>query len=295
MLGWYDDGEVKYGIEIPRLLSLLAYHDPNATVEGLDTIPRTQPPVNVVRFAFQTMVGIGVGARAARRRSTSRLAPAPAAAALGVVLPRGRRRRPALGRGADRGLDHDRGRPPAVGRLRRDAHLGGGDGRERDPVGYATLALVYAGLAVAVCWMLRRLSRAPLELARGCSLADVPLILMLVGRPPTRCSAAPTSAPASGSSSAAAASAHRQMREHAHHSMGPVWEANHVWLIFVLVVCWTAYPSAFGSITSTLAVPLFIAADRNHPARHGVRAAVRGRRARASSGRSRPCSAARRS
>jgi cytochrome bd ubiquinol oxidase subunit II len=51
----------------------------------------------------------------------------------------------------------------------------------------------------------------------------------------------------------------RAIREHAHHSMGPVWETNHVWLIFVLVVCWTAYPTAFGSITSTLAVPLFIA------------------------------------
>jgi cytochrome d ubiquinol oxidase subunit II len=52
----------------------------------------------------------------------------------------------------------------------------------------------------------------------------------------------------------------RSEREHAHHSMGPVWEANHVWLIFVLVVAWTAYPRAFGSIMSTLAVPLFIAA-----------------------------------
>jgi cytochrome bd ubiquinol oxidase subunit II len=41
--------------------------------------------------------------------------------------------------------------------------------------------------------------------------------------------------------------------------MGPVWEANHVWLIFVLTVTWTAYPEAFGSIASTLAVPLFIA------------------------------------
>ncbi|HWR47840.1 MAG TPA: cytochrome d ubiquinol oxidase subunit II [Pseudonocardiaceae bacterium] len=50
------------------------------------------------------------------------------------------------------------------------------------------------------------------------------------------------------------------IRDHARHAMGPVWEANHVWLIFVLVVCWTAYPLAFGSITSTLAVPLFIAA-----------------------------------
>lgn len=51
----------------------------------------------------------------------------------------------------------------------------------------------------------------------------------------------------------------RAIREHAHHAMGPVWEANHVWLIFILVVCWTAYPRAFGSIMSTLAVPLFIA------------------------------------
>jgi cytochrome d ubiquinol oxidase subunit II len=41
--------------------------------------------------------------------------------------------------------------------------------------------------------------------------------------------------------------------------MGPVWETNHVWLIFVLVICWTAYPTAFGSITSTLCIPLFIA------------------------------------
>jgi cytochrome d ubiquinol oxidase subunit II len=50
-----------------------------------------------------------------------------------------------------------------------------------------------------------------------------------------------------------------RVREHAHHSMAPVWEANHVWLIFVLTVFWTAYPKAFGSIASTLAVPLFVA------------------------------------
>src|SRR5579862_4362406 len=52
----------------------------------------------------------------------------------------------------------------------------------------------------------------------------------------------------------------RRIREHAHGSIGPVWEANHVWLIFVLTVFWTAYPAAFGSIASTLAIPLFIAA-----------------------------------
>jgi cytochrome bd ubiquinol oxidase subunit II len=43
-------------------------------------------------------------------------------------------------------------------------------------------------------------------------------------------------------------------------SMSPVWEANHVWLIFLLVMLWTAFPEAFGSITSTLAIPLFVAA-----------------------------------
>jgi cytochrome d ubiquinol oxidase subunit II len=50
-----------------------------------------------------------------------------------------------------------------------------------------------------------------------------------------------------------------EIRAHAHHSMAPVWEANHVWLIFVLTVFWTAYPTAFGSIASTLAIPLFLA------------------------------------
>jgi cytochrome bd ubiquinol oxidase subunit II len=51
-----------------------------------------------------------------------------------------------------------------------------------------------------------------------------------------------------------------RVREHAHHSMGPVWEANHVWLIFVLTVFWTSYPRAFGSIASTLGLALFVAA-----------------------------------
>jgi cytochrome bd-type quinol oxidase subunit 1 len=47
-------------VAIPRLLSLLAYHDPNAVVLGLDSVPADQvPPVNVVRVAFQLMVGIG--------------------------------------------------------------------------------------------------------------------------------------------------------------------------------------------------------------------------------------------
>jgi cytochrome bd ubiquinol oxidase subunit II len=43
-------------------------------------------------------------------------------------------------------------------------------------------------------------------------------------------------------------------------SIGPVWEANHVWLIFVLVTLWTAFPTAFAPIMSTLYVPLTLAA-----------------------------------
>ena len=162
VLGWYTDDQLKYGIEIPKLLSLLAYHDPNATVQGLDTVPPDQrPPVNVVRIAFQTMVGIGT-----------------LLALLGVVYSVARvRRRPlpnspwffravvarrAAGAGRpDRRLDRDRGRAPAVGRLQVHAHVRGGDRGGGIPVGYATLALVYLGVGIGVVWILRRLARAP--------------------------------------------------------------------------------------------------------------------------------------
>ena len=43
------------------------------------------------------------------------------------------------------------------------------------------------------------------------------------------------------------------------HSIGPVWEANHVWLIFVLVYLWTGFPSAFAAICETLFVPFMLA------------------------------------
>jgi cytochrome bd ubiquinol oxidase subunit II len=49
----------------------------------------------------------------------------------------------------------------------------------------------------------------------------------------------------------------RQVIERA---IGPVWEGNHVWLIFIFVVLWTAFPEAYASITLTLYVPLAIAA-----------------------------------
>jgi cytochrome d ubiquinol oxidase subunit II len=39
----------------------------------------------------------------------------------------------------------------------------------------------------------------------------------------------------------------------------PVWEANHVWLVFDLVIFWTAFPHAFAAVMTTLALPLWLA------------------------------------
>jgi cytochrome d ubiquinol oxidase subunit II len=47
-----------------------------------------------------------------------------------------------------------------------------------------------------------------------------------------------------------------RQRDLIEHSIGPVWEANHVWLVFVLVVLWTGFPPAFAAIASTLYIPL---------------------------------------
>ena len=52
----------------------------------------------------------------------------------------------------------------------------------------------------------------------------------------------------------------RRPRELIDWAIGPVWEANHVWLIFVIVVLWTGFPSAFEAIFSTLFIPLSLAA-----------------------------------
>ncbi|HEU5141670.1 MAG TPA: cytochrome d ubiquinol oxidase subunit II [Solirubrobacterales bacterium] len=49
-------------------------------------------------------------------------------------------------------------------------------------------------------------------------------------------------------------------RELIQRSLTPVWEANHVWLIFIIVILWTGFPEAFGALTSTLYVPLALAA-----------------------------------
>ncbi|MGK2877902.1 MAG: cytochrome ubiquinol oxidase subunit I [Solirubrobacterales bacterium] len=61
--GYYDadSNKVENGIAIPAMLSLLAFHNPGATVEGLDSVPAADRPgpINTVRYSFHVMVGIG--------------------------------------------------------------------------------------------------------------------------------------------------------------------------------------------------------------------------------------------
>ena len=169
LLGWYENEQVKYGIAIPKLLSLLAFHNPNATVAGLDTVPKDrQPPINVVRIAFQTMVGIGTAlallgvallfVRVRRKRLPESVwfyrAVALAGPASLVALIAG-------------WVTTEVGRQPWVVyhvMLTSQAVTGAGG----IVVGYATLALVYLGVACGAAWVLRRLSRAPLG-ERGAS------------------------------------------------------------------------------------------------------------------------------
>jgi cytochrome d ubiquinol oxidase subunit II len=52
----------------------------------------------------------------------------------------------------------------------------------------------------------------------------------------------------------------RDVRYLVEHAIGPVWEANHVWLIFVIVLFWTGFPSVFAAVMSTLYIPLTLVA-----------------------------------
>jgi cytochrome d ubiquinol oxidase subunit II len=92
------------------------------------------------------------------------------------------------------------------------------------------------------------------------ALADVPAILILVGIATYIVFAGADFGAGLWYLLAGPGRRGRPIRDFTYHAMAAVWEANHVWLIFILVVTWTAYPTAFGSIMSTLAVPMFIAA-----------------------------------
>ncbi len=164
--GWYADGKVRAGIPIPKGLSLLAFHDPNAEVQGLDAVPEAdRPPVNVVRISFQLMVSIGTFL---------------AALSAWYLFTRVRRKRVPAGRWFYRLLvvagpasvvaliagwvTTEVGRQPWVVYevMRTEEAVTAAEGI---PVGYATLATFFVALIAAVAWILRRLARAPMATA----------------------------------------------------------------------------------------------------------------------------------
>lgn len=91
------------------------------------------------------------------------------------------------------------------------------------------------------------------------SLANVPMYFILAGLVFYAVLAGPDFGAAIWQVSAPRGERGERLRDLAHDAMAPVWEANHVWLIFVLTVMWTSYPEAFASIASTLCVALFLA------------------------------------
>ncbi len=157
--GLYFNGEVHGGIKIPKMLSILAFHNPNAEVRGLDAVPEEdRPPVGVVRNSFQVMVSIGTFLAAlsawflwARWRTGglpgSRwfLRAVVAAGPLSVV---------ALIAGW---ITTEVGRQPWIvyGFMRTEDAVTGAGGI---PVGYATLVVVYLALGSATYFLLRRIS-----------------------------------------------------------------------------------------------------------------------------------------
>ncbi|HYM49217.1 MAG TPA: cytochrome d ubiquinol oxidase subunit II [Candidatus Limnocylindrales bacterium] len=90
-------------------------------------------------------------------------------------------------------------------------------------------------------------------------LADAPVVLMLLGLTAYMVLGGADFGTGIWELTAGSGARGQALRDYAHTAMAPVWEANHVWLIFVLVVFWSAYPVAFGSVMSTLTVPLFLA------------------------------------
>jgi len=164
LLGWYSDNQLKGAIPIPHLLSILTDHSWNGTVQGLDSVPASQrPPVNVVHWAFEVMVGIGtllalVGViylaywiwRKRLPDSTWFYRALVAAGPLAAV---------ALISGW---IVTEVGRQPWVVYkvMPTAAAVTGAHGI---PVGYGALAASYVVVAGGLVWVLRRLARAPLD------------------------------------------------------------------------------------------------------------------------------------
>jgi cytochrome bd ubiquinol oxidase subunit I len=162
--GWYDEsaGELKGGIAIPKLLSVLADHDPNGRVIGLESVPpEDRPPVNIVRYAFHTMIFIGTGLallgtlffvtwlrkhRLPRSKWFYRAVMVAGPASLVAMIAGW--------------ITTEVGRQPWIVYqvMRTEQAVTSANGLE---VGYVFLVSVYLALGAGVVWLLRRLAQRP--------------------------------------------------------------------------------------------------------------------------------------
>ncbi len=293
LLGHLNDNyTVSGGLPIPGLASWLS--DPstgkNTVVQGLTSVPPDQRPTvrqaNIVHLCWDIMVGLGNGLVPVGGLVRG-VVDLPTPHAADQVVPAGRGSgRPRRGARHGGRLGRNRSRPPAVDRLwahesrgrghrqsRRVDHLLRGRDLVRPGRHDDDSRLTWHGQEVPSNPRLHR-SRHPVrsELADrslhrgvregggdGRVSTAVAVVLLLAVVAYAIFGGADFGA---GFWDLTAGGPERGAHPRAtiEHSIGPVWEANHVWLIFIFVILWTSFPEAYASITLTLFVPLTIAA-----------------------------------
>ncbi len=193
--GWPSEAEsrTRYAVEIPRGLSLLAFHDPNAEVRGLSDYPRDLwPPVAPVHLAFQLMVALGT---------------AMALMGVWVVVTVIRKRAVADNRRLLRAI---------------------------------VFATPFGFIATEAGWTVTEVGRQPWIVNGLVRTADAVTPMPHLVYP------------------MALFTLLYVQRQHIADTLAPIWEANHVWLIVVVVMVFTAFPAGFSTIAIVLHIPLTV-------------------------------------
>ena len=271
---------VKGGIGIPGFDSFLVGWSTDTKVIGLNTVPpEDRPPANtMLHWAFDTMVGIGtmlialgawLGVRVVATGATSRRRTGSCA--------------PSRCRASRRWS-----RWSAAGSSPRSAASPGSSTRSCAPrtpsprptaiwVTFGLIVGLYAILGVALVLTLLAMARrwraadeddseVPYGPSRPCRAAadeqprDAVAAVLWVGATMYAVFGGADFGAGFWSLVAGGDERGRRARELIDWAIGPVWEANHVWLVFVLVVLWTGFSAAFAAIFSTLFIPLSLAA-----------------------------------
>ena len=269
--GWplVEERRVVGAIKIPYALSILAYADPNAEVTGLEAYEEELwPSVPVVHVAFQIMVGCGTAMLALvaiagflRLRGIDIFADrrflwaAVAASPLGMI---------ALEAGW---VVTEVGRQPWIirGVMRTAEAVTPMEGLA---VTFSVFSLLYIVLGVVVIVMLRahvfevpdsrrRVDPAEPDAGRGARMNSPELYWYIMGLGLVAYVLTAGADFGGGVWDLLAAGPRRDAQRSAiEHAIAPIWEANHVWLIFVVVLMFTIFPRAFAVVGTALHIPL---------------------------------------